>query len=151
MPTAVPAVRIRGPGTRAGVDRVAQGDLEVAQRARAPGRRHAGPEGHGGVTGGGQHDLRVRAPEDDPDRSLGRIEGVVRVGVDQPGQEGLAGAVDAGDRRSGGISGVAIGPGRVVWLDRRDPVAVDEHVDVLPGGVGHAIDQSDVGDEGAHR
>ena len=52
---------------------------------------------------------------------------------------------------SGGISGVAIGPGRVVRLDRRDPVAVDEHVDVLAGGVGHAIDQSDVGDEGAHR
>ena len=131
-------------GHVAGVDRVAQGDLEVPERARAACGRHAGAERRGRVTGGGQHDLGVRAPEDGPDRALGRIERVVRVGVDQPGQEGPAGAVDAGGRRrrrSRRRASVRAGSCGSIALIRSPSTS---HVDVLAGGLGQAVDDADV-------
>ena len=45
MPTAVAGRQDPRAGDVAGVDRVAEGDLEVPERARAAGRRHAGAEG----------------------------------------------------------------------------------------------------------
>ena len=136
-------------GDVAGVDRVAQRDLEVPEGTGAARGRHAGAERGGRVTGGGEHDVDVRPLEDGPDRTLGRIQRVVGMGVDEPGQECPAGAVDPGRGRAGGVLGV--GSRRIVGFDRADPVAVHGHVDMLAGGLGQAVDEPDVTDLDAHR
>ena len=101
------------------------------------------------MTGRGPHDLGVRAAGDRRDRALGRIEGVVRVGVDQPGKQRLPATVDDDGRRSvvGGVGRQR----RAVGDDRRDPLAIDDDVDVLAGGVGHAVDEPDRLEDRPHR
>ncbi len=151
MPTAVAAVHDAWTRHVAGLDRVAQRDLEVPERARASRGGHACPERRRRVTGRGHDDLRVRASEDRPDRALRRVERVVGVGVDEPGQERPAGALDGGRGLTRWIGRAGLGPGGIVGLDRADPVAVDDHVEVLACGLGEAVDDADVADLDAHR
>ena len=146
----------RGPGRdqpRSGhltcSDRVAQCDLEVADRPGAARGRDAGAQGDGRVGCRGAEDLGVRAAGDRRDRALGRIEGVVRVGVDQSGKQRPPATVDDDGRRSvvGGVGRQR----RAVGDDRRDPLAIDHDVDILEGDIGHAIDEPDRLEDRPHR
>ncbi len=94
-----------------------------------------------------EDDLGVGAPGDRRDRALGRVEGVVGVGVDEPGEQRPAAAVDDGRRRS-------LGDRRrdgSVWGDGGDAFADDDDIHRVTSLGRHAIDEPDVLEDRAHR
>ena len=87
-------------------DRVAEDQLEVPDRSRAAGGRRAGPQRPGRMARRGQEDLGVGSAGDRRDRALGRVEGVVGMRVDQPGEQRPAATGD--DRRRRARPGAAL-------------------------------------------
>ncbi len=126
----------------AGRDGVAEHAFEIADGARATGRGDARPQGPAGVAGGHEHDLGIRPPGDGRQRTLGRVQGVVGMGVDEPRQQGQTGPghdLLARCRRSG-----------LVRLDGRDAAVGDGDVAVLQGVGRDAIDDPDVAESMNH-
>ena len=127
-------------------DRVAQDQLEVPDGSRAAGGRDPGPQRPGRMARRGQDDLGIGPAGDRRDRALGRVEGVVGVRVDQPGEQRPASAGD--DRRR-----VLVGQWRrcdPVPGDRGDPLAVHDYVHPVARLVRHAVDEPDVLEDRAH-
>ena len=126
QPMKAPATIIRGPGRPAGVDRVAQGDVDegavVADVAHAgepgvQGVARVAHAGHGLLRAGARQHLGVALPAVDLAHEVG-------VAVDQAGQQGRAGQVE-----DGGVGG------RLVrGHDGGDPVTVDDD-----GAVGEQV------------
>ena len=127
-------------------DRIAQDQLEVPDRSRAAGGRDAGPQRPGGMARRGQDDLRVGPAGDRGDRALGRVEGVVGVRVDQPGEQRPATARDDPRR---GLAGERRRP-RPVRNDGGDPLAIHDDVQPVTRLGRHAVDEPDILEDRAH-
>ncbi len=71
------------------------------------------------------------------------------MGVDQSRKQRLPATIDDDDLRS--VTGGLFPRRRAVGDHRRDPLAIDDDVDVLVHGVGHAVDEPDRLEDRPHR
>ena len=132
-------------------DAVAQDELEAADGARATRARDTSAEGAGRVCLRGGKDRRIGAGGDGLQAALGRIERVVGMGVDQPGQSRPASAIDDDGLTVDGHSSRAgaLGGGS----DGGDQVVLDDDVlrALRASVVAETVDDPDAGQDRPHR
>ena len=98
-PTAVPAATMRGPGVRPAAIS-SRSTLPGSGSTRAASRCDPGAQRERGVAAARRGCHLIGALRDDLERALGRVERVMRVCVDEPGQQRPAGPVDDPDALS---------------------------------------------------